>query len=91
MQWTMRDFWRGRGLRAVVTVAGCSLKELSWQLRKHGRAVHADAAGPWDVMLQRESGKARGGYSVAGVSPARMGFVWSNIVPRKLEPAEDAE
>ena len=68
------------GSRAAVTVAGCSLKELSRQLRKHGRAVHADAAGPWAVMLQREFGKARGGYSATGVSPARMGFVWSGIV-----------
>ena len=80
MQWAMRDFWRGRGSRAAATVAGCSLKELSWQLRKHGRAVYADAAGSGAVMLQRESGKARGGYSAAGVSPARMGFVWSGIV-----------
>ena len=63
-----------------MTVAGCSLKELSWQLRKHGSTVHADALGSWAVMLQRESGKARGGYSAAGVSPARMGFVWSGIV-----------
>ena len=50
-----------------MTVTGCSLKELSWQLRKHGSTVHADALGSWAVMLQRESGKAREGYSAAGV------------------------